>query len=381
MFADVAWPASGTSCYRPPRLALKGRLHAPKWRSWGLGGSWGPDGRWYERRTKSRLVTPSPSIQSSPPRCSQLFLLPFLIPHHQHLDIRRMCFGMRKNMTETNTMTTTALTLPAVPPRKSQTLPPLPPHVPRHLTRPRRETLMTKPVYVRLNSTTTTSPTKTRPRRSMSSDSYGLDAVAITSGQKKAAEDKKGSRHADVVDAWDPTGLGSASESPFSFIEPIVAHASVWHHSGPYDAAAPSRNTNLPHSKAPMQAFHGQPITSPPRTGPTTISLSSPPPPVPGKSPAGEQPETGARPIKKGQTVMREKHTQSRRISGGGLTGQYSTSMPASGGYFPDMDAMEDEAAMARKERQRERESKRRALKAAWGIDTRGPPLQFQVLS
>ena len=54
---------------------------------------------------------------------------------------------------------------------------------------------------------------KTRPRRSMSSDSYAVDAPReLTAGQKKAAEDKKGSRHADVIDTWDPTGLGSASK-------------------------------------------------------------------------------------------------------------------------------------------------------------------------
>jgi len=46
--------------------------------------------------------------------------------------------------------------------------------------------------------------------------------------------------------------------------------------------------------------------------------------------------------------------------------------MPTSGGYFPDMAAEPtDEAEIARRERQRQREDKRRALKAAWGIDTR----------
>lgn len=68
---------------------------------------------------------------------------------------------------------------------------------------------------------------------------------------------------------------------------------------------------------------------------------------------------------------MRQPAPNSRRVSGGGLTGQYSTSMPASGGYFPDADAEVDEAALMRKERQKERDSKRRALKAAWGIDNR----------
>jgi len=58
-------------------------------------------------------------------------------------------------------------------------------------------------------------------------------------------------------------------------------------------------------------------------------------------------------------------------MGGGGLTGQYSTSMPASGGYFPDVNQLPDEAANARKERQKQREEKRKALKAAWGTDTR----------
>jgi hypothetical protein len=57
---------------------------------------------------------------------------------------------------------------------------------------------------------------KTRPRRSLSSDSWGLgekkETKELSAGQKKAAEDKKGSRHADVIDTWDPTGLGSASK-------------------------------------------------------------------------------------------------------------------------------------------------------------------------
>lgn len=57
---------------------------------------------------------------------------------------------------------------------------------------------------------------KTRPRRSLSSDSYGVpekkETKELSAGQKKAAEDKKGSRHADVIDTWDPTGLGSASK-------------------------------------------------------------------------------------------------------------------------------------------------------------------------
>ena len=71
--------------------------------------------------------------------------------------------------------------------------------------------------YTRLYRNVPLSPVaKGRPRRSNSSDSYGIpekkDTRELTAGQKKAQEDKKGSRHADVIDTWDPTGLGSASE-------------------------------------------------------------------------------------------------------------------------------------------------------------------------
>jgi hypothetical protein len=78
--------------------------------------------------------------------------------------------------------------------------------------------------YTRLYRNVPTSPaTKGRPRRSNSSDSYGIlekkETKELSAGQKKAAEDKKGSRHADVIDTWDPTGLGSASESPPLFFD------------------------------------------------------------------------------------------------------------------------------------------------------------------
>ena len=146
----------------------------------------------------------------------------------------------------------------------------------------------------------------------------------------------------------------------------------MWHHSGPYDAAAPSRNQNLPTTKAPMRAFNGEQAAqalSPakeqvdvrtPRTG--SISLASPPVP-----PAKDHNDG---PTKRAQAALDKKPTAPRRTSGG-LTGQYSTSMPTSGGYFPEMQEPKDDAEMARRERQRHREEKRKALKAAWGIDTR----------
>ncbi|WVQ78361.1 hypothetical protein IAT38_000446 [Cryptococcus sp. DSM 104549] len=199
------------------------------------------------------------------------------------------------------------------------------------------------------NGFTNGAGTNTRPRRSLSSDSYDMPGMKeLTAGQRKEAAEKKGSRHADVIDTWDPTGLGSA----------------MWHHAGPYDAAAPSRNANLPTNKAPMRAFNkekAQPPAPPPQRGPTTISLS--PPPIPAKdSPKAETP---------GGTGVA---TPGRRMGGGGLTGQYSTSMPTGGGYFPNFDEEPmDEAAMARMERQKERDTKRKALKAAWGVDTPEP--------
>ncbi|ODN83178.1 hypothetical protein, variant [Cryptococcus amylolentus CBS 6039] len=193
---------------------------------------------------------------------------------------------------------------------------------------------------------------KVRTRRSLSTDSYGVDpnVQELTAGQKKKLADKKGSRHADVIDTWDPTGMGSA----------------MWHHAGPYDAAAPSRNANAPNTKAPMRAFgkEAKPAAPPPpQRGPSSISLSAPAPPAK-DSPKAEQPER-RRP---GRAIP------GRRPGGGGLTGQYSTSMPTDGGYFPnEEDEPQDEAAILRMEKQKEREAKRMALKAAWGIDTPEP--------
>lgn len=97
-----------------------------------------------------------------------------------------------------------------------------------------------------------------------------------------------------------------------------------------------------------MQAFNGPAAQQPARTTPTAISVVSPP--------VKEEPR---------------RVPKAPRRTSGGLSGQYSTSMPASGGYFPDVDQPDDDVALMRKERQRQREEKRRALKAAWGTDTR----------
>jgi hypothetical protein len=48
-------------------------------------------------------------------------------------------------------------------------------------------------------------------RRSMSSDSYGTSSTAtLAANQLQPARDKKGSKHADVIDTWDITGIGNA---------------------------------------------------------------------------------------------------------------------------------------------------------------------------
>ncbi|WVO20786.1 uncharacterized protein IAS62_002086 [Cryptococcus decagattii] len=196
---------------------------------------------------------------------------------------------------------------------------------------------------------------KARTRRSLSANSYGLSGdaptmAALMEGQRKGVDEKKGSRHADVIDTWDPTGLGSA----------------MWHHPGPYDAAAPSRNTNLPTTKAPMKAFQKSESPVAPPRGPSTISLS---PPVP---PAKDTPRDVSEPDRRRPS---RGISTGRRSAGDGLTGQYSTSMPSDGGYFPNIgeEDPQDEVTLARIERQKERESKRKALKAAWGIDTPEP--------
>jgi hypothetical protein len=159
---------------------------------------------------------------------------------------------------------------------------------------------------------------------------------------------------------------------------PSSARRLMPHSSGPYDAAAPSRNVNLPKQKAPMQAFLPPSETQPQAipTGPLPVREQQAPPP-PTKSPPLSQ---------RAQSALRQGappyHRARSSGHGGGLSGQYSTSMPSSGGYFPQAVDDDDEHERARKERERERESKRRALKAAWGIDEREcRALSFSVLT
>lgn len=134
--------------------------------------------------------------------------------------------------------------------------------------------------------------------------------------------------------------------------------------SGPYDAAAPSRNLNQ--TKGPIQVFSAAPTTgtaAPPAPSRKTGTIHE----DPSSRHNGGTTTSSAAPV----PVASSRQPINRRVSGGGLTGQYSTSIPSSGGYFPDAKAPQDEASLARMERERERDTKQRALKAAWGIDER----------
>lgn len=65
---------------------------------------------------------------------------------------------------------------------------------------------------------------------------------------------KKSSQHADVIDRLDFTGVGCMSLLSLS----CLSHLSpVFHHDGPFDACAPSRNKHR--NKAPMYAWSGSP--------------------------------------------------------------------------------------------------------------------------
>ncbi|KAJ9112590.1 hypothetical protein QFC19_000609 [Naganishia cerealis] len=200
---------------------------------------------------------------------------------------------------------------------------------------------------------------------------------------------KVGSRHADVIDKWDGSGVGK----------------SMWHHSGPYDAAAPSRNDikKVGQTRAPMKAFRdvaggvdaaasgtssgmqsnvhlpASDVESAENPFADSSAALSMPPNNPEYDIGASLTDT-SRPSERTHHKKHSSKHGGRLMSprGEGLTGQYSTSLPASGGYFPPHTA--GDAAVdnenhweldERKRRQRERDQKHRALQAAWGIDER----------
>ncbi|KAF8332386.1 uncharacterized protein EI90DRAFT_854120 [Cantharellus anzutake] len=102
------------------------------------------------------------------------------------------------------------------------------------------------------SATTGPSPSATRPRhvpsRSMSSDSFerpfkkesaNLSASTPPATDRPAKPVRKKSHHVDLIDQLDYSSLGQGT----------------FHHDGPFDALAPSRNRNNI-AKAPMRAFN-----------------------------------------------------------------------------------------------------------------------------
>ncbi|GLB36088.1 putative pal1 cell morphology protein [Lyophyllum shimeji] len=88
-----------------------------------------------------------------------------------------------------------------------------------------------------LTSATPSPNHRPTPPRSKSQDSANRHEKSRSSGKTRS---KKGSQHADVIDRLDFTGVGP-----------------MFHHDGPFDACAPSRNRQR--NKAPMYAWTPRP--------------------------------------------------------------------------------------------------------------------------
>ncbi|KIO17828.1 hypothetical protein M407DRAFT_165294, partial [Tulasnella calospora MUT 4182] len=113
-------------------------------------------------------------------------------------------------------------------------------------------------------------PAPGRPRRSQSEDSSSQDIRAARAANARTKshgavprttdrdKDKdKPSQHADIIDQMDPSGLGGK-----------------FHHDGPFDAVAPSRNRQGKPHRAPVYAF--EPGTSGPHNVPVVDKRLSP---------------------------------------------------------------------------------------------------------
>jgi Pal1 cell morphology protein len=86
-------------------------------------------------------------------------------------------------------------------------------------------------------------------RRSQSDDSFNIVEKPRYSGKPRS---KKSSQHADVIDRLDFTGVGPSMSSTLLNFN-ITYQNLVFHHDGPFDACAPSRNKH--HNKAPIYAW------------------------------------------------------------------------------------------------------------------------------
>lgn len=273
----------------------------------------------------------------------------------------------------------------------------------------------------RTSSATSTMNSTSNPllRRAPASADAIPHSTSTSTIRLVAPVEKRPSKHADLIDKWDGSGFGK----------------SMLHHSGPYDAAAPSRNDAKERGaeRAPMGVFDpkkGSKVTeldvrawnlkaastAEPGMG---SALSSAQPssgglsqtqsrPQHGRfrsgsitrvmdskaSPGLEQevvipslPNSGALPM----TARPSRPGRKSSINSPGIYGslqeEYSNNLPSSGGYFANsgspnravgspgrrisMGPGADLEEEEKRMRQREREQKRRALQAAWGIDER----------
>ncbi|KAJ7706248.1 Pal1 cell morphology protein-domain-containing protein [Mycena rosella] len=134
----------------------------------------------------------------------------------------------------------THLRAPPPPPKKSKQPPPRTKDIVEEV----RDTVIVRGSPNRMARSQTSKHANNSPRtaaapqlgpRSLSQDSVPVD-------KKKSR--KKGSQHADVIDRLDYTGVGP-----------------MFHHDGPFDACAPSRNRQK--NRAPMMAWSARPEDAP----------------------------------------------------------------------------------------------------------------------
>ncbi|KAJ7103594.1 Pal1 cell morphology protein-domain-containing protein [Mycena belliarum] len=131
---------------------------------------------------------------------------------------------------------------PPLPPKKSRQ-PSAPRSAPaRDIAEEVRDTVVVRGSPNRVaRSHTNALNTSAKPAPQLGPRSLSQDSVPV---DKKSKSRKKGSQHADVIDRLDYTGVGP-----------------MFHHDGPFDACAPSRNRQK--NRAPMMAWTPRPEDAP----------------------------------------------------------------------------------------------------------------------